>query len=144
MRIYTKNDENSVFCTFWVKKKVGEDPRNSQTRMSCNWAEPNFYDREPRWWPYKGHWPWGHVLGLFSPPDTNPHVFWALSSHLACFLSFRFNLTRSAIENSRKIAIKFRKFKNTIVASIIAKIGRKRPRKRENKNYRSVSFLLEA
>ena len=49
-------------------------------------------------------------------------------------LSFRFVLTRSVIENSKKIAIKFRKFKNTIVASFQAIIGLNRPRKRENKN----------
>ena len=30
------------------------------------------------------------------------------------------------------------------MASIQAKIGWKRPRKRENKNYRSVSFLPDA
>ena len=26
---------------FWVKKRVGENPRKSQTRMSGGWAEPN-------------------------------------------------------------------------------------------------------
>ena len=39
---------------------------------------------------------------------------------------------------------KFRKFKNTIVASVQAIIGLNRPRKRENKTYRSVSFLPDA
>ena len=39
---------------------------------------------------------------------------------------------------------KLKKFKNTIVASFQAKIGRKRLRKRENKNYPSVPFLPEA
>ena len=34
--------------------------------------------------------------------------------------------------------------KNTIMASFKAKIGWKRPRKTENKNYRSVSFLPDA
>jgi hypothetical protein len=34
-----------------------------------------------------------------------------------------------------------RKLKNAITGSFQAKIGRKRPRKRENENYRSVSFL---
>ena len=43
----------------------------------------------------------------------------------------------------KKIAKKFKKLKNTIMASFRAKIGRKRPRKSENKNYRSVSFLPE-
>ena len=39
---------------------------------------------------------------------------------------------------------KLKKLKNTIVASFQAKIGRKRLRKRENKNYPSVPFLPEA
>ena len=38
----------------------------------------------------------------------------------------------------------FKKQENTIVASFQAKIGWKRPRKRENKNYRFVSFLPDA
>ena len=59
-------------------------------------------------------------------------------------LSFRFVPTRRVKENFKKIAKKFRKFKNTIVASFQAIIGLNRPRKRENKNYRSVSFLPEA
>ena len=41
------------------------------------------------------------------------------------------------MENSKKVA---KKLKNTLMASFQAKIGWKRPRKRENKNYRSVSF----
>ena len=49
-------------------------------------------------------------------------------------LSFRFVLTRSVIENSKKIGKIFKKLKNTIVASFKAKKGWKRPRKRENKN----------
>ena len=44
----------------------------------------------------------------------------------------------------KKIAKKFRKFKNTNVTSLKAKIGTKKPRKRENKNYRFVSFLPDA
>ena len=44
----------------------------------------------------------------------------------------------------QKKAKKFRKLKNSIVASFQAIIRRNRPRKRENKNYRSVSFLPEA
>ena len=56
-------------------------------------------------------------------------------------LSFHFVPTQSVIENSKKIAKKFKKLKNTIMASFEAKIGWKRSRKRENKNYRSVSFL---
>ena len=57
---------------------------------------------------------------------------------------FRSVPTRCVIENSKKIAKKFTKFKNTIVTSFQAKIGRKRQRKRENKNYPSVPFLPEA
>ena len=52
--------------------------------------------------------------------------------------------TRSVIENSKKIAKKFRKLKNTTMASFHAKIGWKRPRKREKQNYRSVLFLPDA
>ena len=44
----------------------------------------------------------------------------------------------------KKIAKKFEKFKNINVASLKAKIGTIRPRKRENKNYRFVSFLSDA
>ena len=52
--------------------------------------------------------------------------------------------TRCVIENSKQIAKKFKKIKNTIVPSFQAKIGRKRLRKRENKNYPSIPFLPEA
>ena len=52
--------------------------------------------------------------------------------------------TRCVIENSKQIAKKFKKLKNTTVASFQAKIGRKRLRKRENKNYRSVPFIPDA
>ena len=52
--------------------------------------------------------------------------------------------TRPIIENSKKIATKFEKLKNIIMASFQAKIGWKRLGKRENKNYRSISFLLDA
>ena len=48
------------------------------------------------------------------------------------------------IENSKKIAKKFKKLKNTIMASFQAKIFWKMPRKRENKNYRLVPFLPDA
>ena len=57
---------------------------------------------------------------------------------------FRSIPTRREIENSKKIAIKLKKLKYTIMASFQAKIGWKRPRKRENKNYRYVSFLPDA
>ena len=52
--------------------------------------------------------------------------------------------TRYVIENSKQIAKTFKKFKNTVVASFQAKIGRKWLGKRENKNYNSVSFLSDA
>ena len=57
---------------------------------------------------------------------------------------FRSVPTRREIKNSKKIAIKLKKLKYTIMASFQAKIGWKRPRKRENKNYRYVSFLPDA
>ena len=53
-------------------------------------------------------------------------------------MSLRSVPTRREIENSKKIAKKFKKLKNTIMASFQAKIDWRRPRKRENKNYRSV------
>ena len=56
-------------------------------------------------------------------------------------LSFLSVSTRQVRENSKKIVKKFKKFQNTIMASFEAKIGWKRLRKRENKNYRSVMFL---
>ena len=43
--------------------------------------------------------------------------------------------------NSKKIAKKIKKLKNAITASFQDKIGWKGLRKRENKNYCSVSFL---
>ena len=49
-------------------------------------------------------------------------------------MSIRFVSTRRVIENSKKIAKKFKKLKNTITTSFQAKIGWKRLRKRENKN----------
>ena len=56
-------------------------------------------------------------------------------------LSFLSVSTRQVRENSKKIAKKFKKLQNTIMASFQAKIGWKRLRKRENKNYHSVTFL---
>ena len=53
-------------------------------------------------------------------------------------IPFHSVLTRRVIENSKKIAKKFKKLKNTIMASFQAKIGGKMPRKREYKEYRSV------
>ena len=45
---------------------------------------------------------------------------------------------------SKKIGKKFKKLKNTIMASFQAKVGWKSPRKQENKNFRSISFLPNA
>ena len=59
-------------------------------------------------------------------------------------LSLRFVLTRTVIENSKKIAKKFKKLKITFVGSFRAKIGRKGLRKRENKKYGFVSSLPDA
>ena len=59
-------------------------------------------------------------------------------------VSFRFVPTRCEIENSKKIAKKFKYLKNAIMGSLQAKIGWKRMRKRENKNYHYVSFLPDA
>ena len=57
-------------------------------------------------------------------------------------LSFRFIPTLRGIENAKKKTKKIKK--NTIMASFQAKIVWKRPRKRENKNYRVVPFLPNA
>ena len=59
-------------------------------------------------------------------------------------LSFRSVPTRREFENSKKIAKKFKKLRNTIMASFQAKIGWKMMRKRENKNYHYVSFQPDA
>ena len=47
------------------------------------------------------------------------------------------------MENNKKIEKKFKQLKNTIMSSFQAKIGWKKPRKREHKNYRFVPFLLD-
>ena len=60
------------------------------------------------------------------------------------YKNYRSIPTRREIENSKKIAKKFKKLKNTIMATFQAKIGWSRPRKREYKKYHSVSFLLDA
>ena len=54
---------------------------------------------------------------------------------------FRSVPTQPVTENSKKITKNLRKLKNTIIASFPAKIGWKRLRMRENKNYISVTFL---
>ena len=48
------------------------------------------------------------------------------------------------MENSKEIAKKLKILKKIIMASFQAKIGWKIVRKRENKNYRSVSFVPDA
>ena len=58
-------------------------------------------------------------------------------------MSFRFVPTQRVIENSRKIVKIFKKLKSPVMASFQAKIVWKRLKKRENKNYRFVSFLLD-
>ena len=59
-------------------------------------------------------------------------------------LSFNSVPSQRVLENSKKIAKKFEKLNNTIMASFQAKIGWKRPRNRKNINYRSVPFLHNA
>ena len=49
-------------------------------------------------------------------------------------------LTRCVIKNSKKIAKKFKKLRNTIVPSFQTNKGRKTQRKRENKNCCFVLF----
>ena len=56
-------------------------------------------------------------------------------------LSFRLVLTRHIIENSKKIWKKFKKFKNTLMASFETNIGWERLRKRANKKFRFVSSV---
>ena len=53
-------------------------------------------------------------------------------------------LPNGEIENSKKIEIKLKELKYTIMTSFQDKTGWKMPRKRKNKNYRSVPFLHEA
>ena len=59
-------------------------------------------------------------------------------------LSFRFVPSWRIIKNSKKIAKKFKKLKNASMASFKARIGWKRPRKKENKYFRSASFQPNA
>ena len=59
---------------------------------------------------------------------------------LKIIVPFRSVPSQRVLENSKNIAKKFEKLNNTVTASFRAKIGWKRPRKRKNKNYRSVPF----
>ena len=58
-------------------------------------------------------------------------------------VSFRSYPTRNR-KFQKKQPKNSKKLKNTVMASFQAKIGWKRSRKRENKNYHSVSFLTNA
>ena len=60
------------------------------------------------------------------------------------FVSFRFVSIRRIRDNKKKIAKKFKNLKNPVMASFQPKIGLQRPRKRENKNCRSVPYQLDA
>ena len=60
------------------------------------------------------------------------------------YKNYRSVPTWREIECSKKIAIKLKKLKYTIMALFHAKIGWKMPRKRKNKNYQSVPFLHDA
>ena len=53
-------------------------------------------------------------------------------------------LPNAKLKIQKKIAIKLKKLKYTVMASFQAKIGWKMPRKRKNKNYQSVPFLHNA
>ena len=64
--------------------------------------------------------------------------------NIKIIVPFRSVPTRREIENSKKIAIKLRKLKYTIMASFQVKTGWKMPRKRKNKNRRSIPFLHDA
>ena len=55
-------------------------------------------------------------------------------------IPFRSIPTQRVIQNSKKIAKKFKKLNNTIMASFHAKNRWKTQRKRENKNFHSVPF----
>ena len=59
-------------------------------------------------------------------------------------LSFRFVSIGCVIENSIKIVKKLKNFKNSIMATFPAKIGRKNMRKFENKIYGFILFQPDA
>ena len=58
--------------------------------------------------------------------------------------SFASSLPDAKFKIPKKIAKKCKKLKNTIMASFKARIGWERPRKKENKYSRLVSFLPNA
>ena len=59
-------------------------------------------------------------------------------------LSFRLVPTQIVIENSKQITKKFKKLKNTVMASFQAKIRGKPLINGENKNYRPIPFQPDA
>ena len=67
---------------------------------------------------------------------------WMRKREIKIIVPFRSYPTRNRkFQKNRK---KFKKLKNTTMASFQAIIGWKRTRNRENKNFRSVSFLTDA
>ena len=52
-------------------------------------------------------------------------------------------ISKKKVENFKKKGKKFKKLKNTIIASFQANVSWKSPNKGENKNFRSISFLPE-
>ena len=69
---------------------------------------------------------------------------WQKKREIKIIVPFRSVPTRRVKQNSKQIAKKFKKLKNTVVASFEVKIGWKRLQKRENKNFPSVPLLPEA
>ena len=65
-----------------------------------------------------------------------------MAKNIKNIVPFRSNPMRN--RKLKKIAKKFKDLKSNIMASFQAKIGWKMPRKRKNKNYRSVPFLQNA
>ena len=63
--------------------------------------------------------------------------------NIKIIIPFRSVPTRPVREHSKKKAQKFKKLKNTIMASFLAKIRRRRLRNREYKFYRFVTFLTD-
>ena len=67
-------------------------------------------------------------------------ISWEMPRKREYKLSFRSVHTQRVIKNSKKKRRKIKKSNNAIGAAFQVKIGLKRPRNRENKNCRSVSF----
>ena len=60
------------------------------------------------------------------------------------YQSYQFLSDQEQIIQKKKSKKKFKKLKNTIRASLQAKIGWEKPRKRENKNYHSDQLLPDS